>query len=312
MKITVLVCTRNRPDIIESCIYSILKNTYPDFEFLIVDQSTDEKSKEIAEKYISLDGRIRYLHVKDKGKSKALNLGIKNSSGDIIATTDDDCVVNQDWIEKIVEAFQRNPDVGIVFGSVVDNVALVGKKYARKPINDRKISGRLSKLLFVADGANMSIKRNIFNTLGGFDIFLGPGSPLFSSEDQDFAYRALRAGFQILCVKKIIVTHFLEHNIKNFRELELAIKKTNISLAGWLFKHMRCLDFVALLIFLKIVIMRTSRIIVYTMFERLLINKPCVVLKLYSGFFSTYWFLLGIIKSLKYPVDKTHCLYMSK
>ena len=63
-----------------------------------------------------------------KGKTKALNLGIKNNSGEIIAMTDDDFTVSKDWIEKIIEAFQNNPDIGIVFGSVVYNRALTEKK----------------------------------------------------------------------------------------------------------------------------------------------------------------------------------------
>jgi len=309
MKITVLVCTRNRPEIIESCILSVLNNTYHDFEFLIVDQSADNKTEEIAKEYMSADKRIKYLHLDGQGKSKSLNLGIRNSSGEIIAMTDDDCAVAKDWIENIIKAFEENPDVGIVCGSVVDNAALVGKKYARKLIKDRKVLGRLSKLFFVADGANMSIKKSVFNALKGFDIFLGPGSHLFSSEDQDFSYRALKAGFKILCVRKIIVTHYLTHDIKNFQDLRLTIKRTNVSLSAWLFKHIRCLDFVALLIFLKIVIMRTSTMAVHTIFQKLPIS---IFKKLNLLFLFVYWFLLGVIKSLRYPVDKISCLYISK
>ena len=77
MKVTVLACTRNRPDIIESCILSVLNNTYPNFEFLIVGQSTNEKTKEIVEKHMLVDKRISYIHMNAKGKTKALNLGIK-------------------------------------------------------------------------------------------------------------------------------------------------------------------------------------------------------------------------------------------
>ena len=135
MKVTVLVCTRNRPEMIEPCIVSILKNAYPDFELLIIDQSTDRKTEQIVKQYMPKDKRLRYTHMEGKGKTRALNLGIRNSSGDIVATTDDDCTVSREWIEKIVESFKNNPDVGIVYGKVInkpDELLIEDKKYVAK------------------------------------------------------------------------------------------------------------------------------------------------------------------------------------
>lgn len=310
MKVSVIVCTRNRPESIEPCISSILNNTYRDLELLIIDQSNDGKTEEVVKKHMDIDKRIEYIHLNTEGKSKAVNLGIKRSSGDIVTMTDDDCVVKNDWIENIVEAFQKNPDVAVVCGSVLDDTALVGKKRARRLIKDRELSGRLSKLFFIADGANISVKKSIFKITKGFDIFLGPGTPLLSSEDQDFAYRVLKAGFRILCVKKIIVTHYLSSHVKNFHDLTSSIRGTTISLAAWLFKHIRCLDPIAALILFVVVIDRTSRAIWYTIFERFPVKQPRFLLTLSASFLFPYWFLLGVLKSLKYSVDKSHCLFI--
>lgn len=312
MTVTVIVCTRNRPEIIETCILSILNNTYYDFEFLIVDQSTDKKTEEIVKKHMNVDKRVRYIHMNTKGKTKALNLGIKNSSGDIIAQTDDDCLVSEDWLEKIVEAFNANPDVAIVFGSVVDTRALFGDKKERDLIKDGKFSGRLSKLLFIGDAANRAVKRIVYQKVKGHDELLGTGNPLLGTEDHDFAYRALKAGFRVLCVRKIIVDHY-SYRIKDLKSYLSVIQWFSIGNGATWFKYIRCLDCVAFFIFFLNWGSRVKTLTKFILFiKRMPVNKPRVLILLYTWFILTYWFLLGCIKSLKYSVDRIHCLYISK
>jgi len=311
MKVTVLVCTCNRPEIIETCILSVLNSTYGDFEFLIVDQSTDKKTEEIVEKHKRVDQRIKYMHMNASGKTKALNLAIRNSSGDIIAQTDDDCVVAQDWLEKIVGAFHENPDVTVVFGSVVDNKALGGRK-GRDLIKDRKFAGRLSKLLFVGDAANRSVRRVVYEKIKGHDELLGIGAPLLGSEDQDFVYRVLKAGFKVLCVRKIIVIHYV-YRVRDLNSYVSVIRGFQIGEAAYLFKHFRCcLDCVAIvLLFIRLIrkIFRTSRAIIL-LGNRFPIKQCRVLLLLRLGFLYVYWTIFGIIKSLKYPIDKTSSLFI--
>lgn len=313
MKITVLVCTRNRPEIIESCIKSILNNTYCDFEFLIVDQSTDKRTEEIVKKYMNADKRIKYLHMDGQGKTKALNLGVRNSSGDIIAQTDDDCIVAEDWLENIIETFQKNPDVAVVFGSVVDNKAPGGRK-GRDLIKDGKFAGRLSKLLFIGDAANRSVRRVVYEKIKGHDELLGIGTPLLGSEDQDFVYRVLKAGFKVLCVRKIIVTHYV-YRVRDLNSYISVIRGFQIGEAAYLFKHFRCcLDCVAVVIlFIRLIrrIFRMSRTIIL-LGNKLPIKQSQLLLLLQLGFLYVCWTLSGIIKSMEYPIDKTNCLFIPR
>jgi len=277
----------------------------------MVDQSTDEKTKEIVRKHMQANKRIRYIHMDARGKTKALNLGIKESSGDIIAMTDDDCVVTKDWIEKIVEAFDRNPDVAIVFGSVVDEKTLTEKK-GRKLIKDGKFTGVLSKLLFTGDAANRAVKRTVYQKIKGHDELLGVGTPLLGSEDQDFAYRALKAGFKILTVRDIIVTHYLYriHDVKSFLSV---LRGFEVGAGALYFKHVRCSDYIAILMLFKRWFGRICQLTEGILFsEKIPINKPRMLLLLYLWFVLTYWILLGVIKSLKYPIDKTYGLFLPK
>ena len=118
MRVSVVISTYNRPRLLKSVIESILSNTYPDFDLVIVDQSESNETKNLVNEYARYDNRIKYLW-SEKGKSKALNLEIKDTKGEIIALTDDDCVVAQDWIEKIVSFFDMHPDAAVILGDVI-------------------------------------------------------------------------------------------------------------------------------------------------------------------------------------------------
>lgn len=245
-----------------------------------------------------------------KGKTKALNLGIKNSSGEIIAMTDDDCVVTKNWLKNIVEAFQKNPDVAMVYGSVIDKKASFGVERGWPPIKDGKFAGRLAKLSIIGYGNNRSVRKTVFKKLKGFDELLGPGAPLLGSEDQDFAYRALKFGFKVLNVKNIIVTHYFyrSNNLKNYLSV---VRGYEIGQGALYFKYVRGLDFIALLLLITSWIERLFKMTRYIIFGvRLPINKPRILLLPYAWFLFTYWFLLGIIMSLKYSIDKTHYLFI--
>ncbi|MFC1698591.1 glycosyltransferase [Candidatus Omnitrophota bacterium] len=312
MKVTVLVCTRNRSEIIESCILSILHNTYRDFEFLIVDQSTDKKTAQIVEKLMSTDKRITYLHMKAKGKTKALNLGIKESRGVIIAQTDDDCIVAQDWLEKIVGAFQRNPDAVVVFGSVLDSQALFGAQKARGLIENGKFAGRLSKLSFVGDAANRSVKKIVYQKVKGHDELLGTGNPLTGSEDQDFAYRTLKAGFKIITVREIIVTHRM-YRVRDMESYLAVLRGFEIGIGAVYLKQLRCLDFISVRILFIRWVRRMNQAMRFILSSKQTFgNKPRLISLLFLWTAITYWTVLGMIKSLKYSVDQKNCLFISK
>ena len=296
MKVTILIATRNRPEMIEPCILSILNNTYQDFEFLIVDQSTDKGTEQIVKKSIQTDNRIRYLHMEGKGKCRALNLGIRSSSGDIIITTDDDCISSKDWIEKVVEAFRENPDVDIVYGKVIN-----------KPdefwIKDRKYSGRLSKILFAGDGANRSMRRSVFEKLKGFDEFLGPGGPLMAYEDQDFAYRALKHGLKILNTTQAAVAHTPEAFV-SLQERISCLKSENVAIGAIFSKAIRTLEWPAILYHFLGQVKEVENITKYIISRKNSeLNNPHILLILQAWVLIAYWEFLGMMMAMRYSIN---------
>ena len=97
--ISAVICTRNRagqdrppPS------RSVLANDYPTFDLTVIDQSTTDATGEVLEPIAADDPRLHYVHVDEAGLSRAYNTGIRSTTGEILAFTDDDCIVAADWI----------------------------------------------------------------------------------------------------------------------------------------------------------------------------------------------------------------------
>jgi len=308
--ISVIICTYNRPNDIGRAVKSVLANTYPDYELLIVDQSNTDETKKIVEKCITKNSHLKYLW-SVRGKSRAVNLGVKEAEGDIIAFTDDDCVVSEDWLEKIAITLDRiTTDSIIVFGSVKPAKHDVRKGFIpANKIRYAEFKGPLSIKKVGTGGimqANMVVRKNFFEKVGYFDEVLGPGGELKAALEYDIIYRALKKGFKIIHVPIIEVEH---HGFRTWEEGKLLFERYIIGTAGTFCKHIRCMDFNAVLLLLILI---PFDLVVYT--------KNIISLK-FSLLDSLYLlvlmcriylisFLKGIIKSMKFNVDKRNMVYL--
>src|SRR5690348_9123414 len=101
-RMSVVICTRNRPDTILQAVASVLANNYPAFDLTVIDQSATAATEHILRPLVETDPRLQYLHVAEPGLSRAYNTGVGRTAGELLAFTDDDCVVPQDWLTAIV------------------------------------------------------------------------------------------------------------------------------------------------------------------------------------------------------------------
>ena len=97
--VSVVIATLDRPEKIPQAVASVLANDYPAFDLTVVDQSTTDETESALREVASADPRLHYLHVTEAGLSRARNTGIRETTGDIIAFTDDDCVVSDHWVD---------------------------------------------------------------------------------------------------------------------------------------------------------------------------------------------------------------------
>lgn len=100
-KISIIIPVLNSEKTILGCLESILKQDYKNFEVIVVDNNSSDNTKKIIEEFEKIDGRIKYFFEEKKGRGSARNNGINHASGDIIAMTDSDCIVPNNWISII-------------------------------------------------------------------------------------------------------------------------------------------------------------------------------------------------------------------
>ena len=120
-KVSVIITTYKRPDYLRQAIESVLKQTFKDFELIIVDD--DPESQNLEKVILSYrDPRIIYIKNEENlGGAKSLNVGLKVANGDYIAILDDDDVwLSEDKMEKQVKFLDENPDYIIVGTSSIE------------------------------------------------------------------------------------------------------------------------------------------------------------------------------------------------
>ena len=123
LTISVVIITRNRAEWLRSALESLTRQSRQADEVVVVDNNSQDNTREII---YSFDDRlnIKYVYEPTLGIPYARNSGIRNASGDIIASIDDDCEADEDWLKYIELPFIRDPDIGAVGGEI--NYARVG------------------------------------------------------------------------------------------------------------------------------------------------------------------------------------------
>ena len=191
--VSVLVATRDRAKALRECIASLLACSCPSFEVIVVDQSATPVD-------LAANPRLRVLHSRTAGKASALNLGLKEARGNILAFTDDDCTVPTGWIRRGVERLRAQPDVGLIFGALTaaphDPATSLIPSFM--PPGFEVHRGVAAAQVRAGAGANMFASRALFDAIEGFDALLGPGALFRSCEEFDLYYRTLAAGFAVI------------------------------------------------------------------------------------------------------------------
>ena len=104
----------NEGDLLREAVYSIVAQTYSNFELLLIDNHADTSTVSIAKEFASTDLRLHIIHENTRGISHALNTGIRATKGELIARMDADDIAHPERIMKQVEQLIRNPDTGVV------------------------------------------------------------------------------------------------------------------------------------------------------------------------------------------------------
>jgi GT2 family glycosyltransferase len=174
MKFSLIICTYLRPEVIVKLLNSVAIQTLCPNEILIVDGSTDNKTKDILEKY-NFNNLIYYkVSSKDRGLTKQRNFGIKKMSieSEVVCFLDDDIILEKDYFEQLLKTYTIFPEALGVGGYIIDETKseFVGDNYQPK-IGDYFFDGWKRK-----DGSRFILRKKF-----GLDSDCPPGySTLYS------------------------------------------------------------------------------------------------------------------------------------
>ena len=123
-KITIITVTKNSEKFLKNCILSVKNQNYKNFEHIIVDGNSSDKTLKIIK---SFKGKVKfYKNLKDKGLYDAMNLGIKKSSGEIIGILNSDDIYFRNTLKIVNAYFNKHRDLDFLFGSVYKHKLLHG------------------------------------------------------------------------------------------------------------------------------------------------------------------------------------------
>ena len=212
--VSVIIANYNGEKFLANCISSLLKEKSLNFEVIVVDDASIDKSITLLKNKFGQERRLKLVALTENvGAAEARNIGVENSSGKYLFFLDNDTKIKKGWLEKIPAFFSTYKKAGLAQAKILkmgtnefdyagDYIGPFGFLIERA--RSAKDKGQFNKeeKIFALKSAAMIARRDVFNKLNGFDsdykIFW---------EDTDIAWRTWLLGYQVLFAPKITVWH---------------------------------------------------------------------------------------------------------
>jgi len=222
--LSVIICTYNRAESLKRTFDSLMNqqgvNDKKLWELLIVDNNSNDQTSEVVEKYMENTRlNIRYVFEPRQGKTYALNTGISNARGQVLAFTDDDVIADSKWVASIMEAAQNYRYEGFggkvvpLWPSAVPPWIQPTGPYAKPIVGSPIVSHdcgdeikEYGESMWVPIGANMFFRREVFEKYGEFRTDLGPKGEIYGPyEDSELGFRLKKNGERILYFPRAVI-----------------------------------------------------------------------------------------------------------
>lgn len=169
-KVSVIIRTYNRADLVEKAIHSVLTQSFQDFEIVVADDGSSDNTKEIIEKLAAKDSRIRFISQVHFGMpGRTLNLGIKNCRGIYIALLDSD----DEWLpSKLEKQVRLIESAAADVGFVACNIIIInpdGTQEEWKLSSGQSFLGSILKKNYFLSLSSILVKKDLFDFIGPVD-----------------------------------------------------------------------------------------------------------------------------------------------
>lgn len=185
--VSVVIPAHNEEKWIADCLESVLRDSYPHKEVIVIDDGSTDNTSEILKRFpVSV---VR--NEKPMGPSSARNIGVKEARGEIIVFIDAHCIVGDEhWIKKFLRYF-RGPEIGAVAGYLKRKPSRISSSLTFKVDTQRRL----------IKSANAAYRKAVFEQVGGFD------PSLEWAGDAALTYKIRRSQWKIVHSRDIEVVH---------------------------------------------------------------------------------------------------------
>jgi glycosyltransferase involved in cell wall biosynthesis len=213
MKYSFIIPVYNRPDEVDELLDSLTRQTFRDFEVVVVEDGSVVPCKDIVDKYADRLS-IHYYNKANSGPGQTRNYGVDRASGEYMLILDSDCILPEKYLEVVEAELQRQK--ADAFGG--PDRAHESFTDVQKAINYAMTSffttggirGGKKKLdKFYPRSFNMGVRKDVYQALGGF-------SKMRFGEDIDFSIRIFKGGYQCRLFPEAWVWHKRRTDLKKF------------------------------------------------------------------------------------------------
>lgn len=220
-RVSIIISTYNRCDMLAATLQSVQQLTTPaglDWEVVVVDNNSLDQTKPLV---LGFEGRlpIRYVFERQQGKTIALNRAVREAAGELLAFTDDDVRLDPAWLSELVRAAHANPTAGWFGGRTLplwpdgrpawlrdESLAALSGFFVMHDLGDAE--RRYGAEDDAPIGANMAVRRAVFERIGLYREDLGPsGDRRGTHDDSELIWRAQKAGIPGVYVPSALCHH---------------------------------------------------------------------------------------------------------
>ena len=210
-KMSVIVCSYNGAATVETCLASLDRLNYPDYEVIFVDDGSTDRTQEIVRNF----KRVRNIRQTNHGLSHARNVGLHEARGEIVVYTDSDCEADEDWLYHLALAMGRTGHVGMGGPNLIpdegdSDAGVVAEAVGQSPggpthvmLDDRTAEH--------VPGCNMAFRRDAALEVGGFDARFRK-----AGDDVDFIWRLQDKGYTIGFAPAAQVWHYRRNSVEAY------------------------------------------------------------------------------------------------
>jgi GT2 family glycosyltransferase len=220
--LSIIIATYTRAALLDECLRHLADQQFAaGDEVIVVDNGSTDDTGGVATSHRSrFPVPLRLLYEPTPGKSHALARALSAASSDVLAFLDDDVNVDRQWLD-VVRDTMSDPGIALIGGRVVPRWEFGVPAWVRvAPEHHARLGAPLGLLDYPEDvvqlgartvlGANMAVRREVFDRVGGFATHLGKlRGTLLSGEDHELCRRVQQAGFRAVYVPRAVVHHWV-------------------------------------------------------------------------------------------------------